>query len=72
METITKPVPGWGLAAMPLAGESESGDCCVVKAFDKGVLVAVVDALGHGREAATPRASLQPPWRSTPMKNRRH
>ena len=53
METITKAAPDWGLAAMPLAGESESGDCCVVKAFEKGVLVAVVDALGHGREAAT-------------------
>ena len=53
METIAKAAPEWGLAAMPLAGESESGDCCVVKAFDKGVLVAVVDALGHGREAAT-------------------
>ena len=37
---------------MPLGGKSESGDCCVVKFFDKGVLVAVIDALGHGNAAA--------------------
>jgi serine/threonine protein phosphatase PrpC len=40
------------MASMPLAGESESGDRCVVKSFDKGVLVAVIDALGHGHDAA--------------------
>jgi negative regulator of sigma-B (phosphoserine phosphatase) len=42
----------WGVAALPFAGESESGDEYVVKAFDAGALVAVIDALGHGPEAA--------------------
>lgn len=52
METVRKTAPGWGVASLPLAGESESGDCCVVKFFDNGVLVAVIDALGHGNDAA--------------------
>jgi serine phosphatase RsbU (regulator of sigma subunit) len=42
----------WGVASIPYAGERESGDSFVVKAFDKGVLVAVIDALGHGPDAA--------------------
>lgn len=33
-------------------GESESGDACAVVAFPGGVLVAVVDGLGHGPTAA--------------------
>src|SRR6266704_3658201 len=35
-----------------LAGEKESGDLHVVKAVNSGALVAVVDGLGHGAEAA--------------------
>ncbi len=42
----------WGVASRRLAGEPESGDLHLVKAFDGGVLVAVVDGLGHGPEAA--------------------
>jgi len=42
----------WGLASLPLGGESESGDYSVVKSFDHGMLVAVIDALGHGHDAA--------------------
>jgi serine phosphatase RsbU (regulator of sigma subunit) len=42
----------WGVASVPFPGESESGDKCVVAAFDTGVLVAVIDALGHGPKAA--------------------
>ena len=34
-------------------GERESGDRPVVQPFPDGVLVAVVDGLGHGKEAAT-------------------
>lgn len=40
------------MASMPLAGQSESGDLCVVKSIDNGILVAVIDALGHGHDAA--------------------
>jgi negative regulator of sigma-B (phosphoserine phosphatase) len=42
----------WGVATRPLAGETESGDRHLVRAFPNGVLVAVVDGLGHGKEAA--------------------
>lgn len=41
-----------GAATLALAGESESGDLHVVRAFPGGALVAVVDGLGHGEEAA--------------------
>ena len=42
----------WGVAAVPLAGQAETGDGYVVEPFADGVVVAVVDGLGHGREAA--------------------
>src|SRR4051812_50085809 len=41
-----------GLAMSAAAGESVSGDMSVVAPFPGGVLVAVVDGLGHGAEAA--------------------
>lgn len=44
----------WGVAARALPGESDSGDLSLVKASPQGGLVAVVvDALGHGGEAAS-------------------
>jgi negative regulator of sigma-B (phosphoserine phosphatase) len=42
----------WGVAERPLAGEERSGDLHVVKQLDDGTLVAVIDGLGHGGEAA--------------------
>ncbi|GEJ58966.1 SpoIIE family protein phosphatase [Anaeromyxobacter diazotrophicus] len=42
----------WAWAGAPLAGERESGDAHVVAAFAGGALVAVLDGLGHGPEAA--------------------
>src|SRR5438045_2973674 len=42
----------WGVATMALQGESESGDLHMVKMVKDGVLIAVVDGLGHGEEAA--------------------
>ncbi len=42
----------WGVATATLAGESESGDMHLVKPFPSGVLLAAVDGLGHGDEAA--------------------
>ena len=41
-----------GVASAVLAGETESGDLHLVRPVDDGVLVAVVDGLGHGQEAA--------------------
>jgi len=49
---MNAPTVEWGMASLPLPGESESGDACVVEAFEAGALVAVIDALGHGPEAA--------------------
>jgi phosphoserine phosphatase RsbX len=42
----------WGVASRPLAGQPVSGDTHVVAGFAGGVLVAAIDGLGHGREAA--------------------
>src|SRR3989441_9883636 len=43
----------WGVATLALPGEAQSGDGHVVKPVGTSVLVAVVDGLGHGAEAAT-------------------
>lgn len=42
----------WGSASARLAGQTESGDRCLVKGFETGTLAAVIDALGHGRRAS--------------------
>lgn len=53
----------WGIAGRALRGELESGDIHIVEPFPGGVLVGMVDALGHGPEAAEvarlARATLQ-------------
>jgi len=40
-------------ATLPLPGQAESGDLCLIKRVGKGTLVAVVDGLGHGQDAAS-------------------
>ncbi|MBN1218891.1 MAG: SpoIIE family protein phosphatase [Anaerolineae bacterium] len=42
----------WGVAIQALAGHAESGDAYVVEPFTNGVLVGVIDGLGHGDRAA--------------------
>jgi len=42
----------WGIASRPMPGEIESGDQYVVEPLPGGVLLAVVDRLGHGPHAA--------------------
>ena len=42
----------WGIAGRPMPGETESGDQYVVHPLPDGVLLAVVDGLGHGPDAA--------------------
>lgn len=52
-EEIRSPSPiEWAAAERPLPGEEESGDLCLVRPFPDGILVAVVDGLGHGPDAA--------------------
>ncbi|HEX4628981.1 MAG TPA: SpoIIE family protein phosphatase [Gemmatimonadales bacterium] len=46
------PLIEWGVATLTLAGETESGDLHLVQPTGAGVLVSVVDGLGHGAEAA--------------------
>jgi serine/threonine protein phosphatase PrpC len=41
-----------GVWSRPLTSDEENGDGCLVKGVPGGVLIAVVDGLGHGREAA--------------------
>src|SRR5438270_13239130 len=43
----------WGVASSALPGQTQSGDLHLVKPVSTGVLIAVVDGLGHGAEAAT-------------------
>lgn len=44
----------WGVAVRMLPGESAVGDTYVVQPTPHGTLVAVIDGLGHGAEAASP------------------
>jgi phosphoserine phosphatase RsbX len=48
---IASPIE-WGFAARALDGQEESGDLHFVGCFPGGALVAVIDGLGHGPEAA--------------------
>jgi hypothetical protein len=41
------------VATVPLPGQQESGDLSLIKRVGAGTLVAVVDGLGHGQEAAS-------------------
>jgi negative regulator of sigma-B (phosphoserine phosphatase) len=43
----------WGVASRSFDGHTESGDQYLVEPFPSGVLVAVVDGLGHGPRAAS-------------------
>src|SRR5438034_8489388 len=52
MEKLSEGFVDYGIATVALSGESQSGDACVVQPFAGGVLLAVVDGLGHGAEAA--------------------
>ena len=42
----------WGVAQIALEGETVSGDRHMVSPHSDGLLIAVVDGLGHGKEAA--------------------
>ena len=57
MEGINSNLVEWGVAERQKPGETLSGDLHMVKTLETGVLLAVVDGLGHG-EAAAEAASL--------------
>jgi hypothetical protein len=55
---VSKPVERpsaleWGVASMPLSGETQSGDAHLVCNNGDGGMVAVIDGLGHGEGART-------------------
>jgi negative regulator of sigma-B (phosphoserine phosphatase) len=53
VETLD-PLPGLelGVATLALGGQTVSGDQHLVKSLAQGILVVVIDGLGHGQEAA--------------------
>lgn len=52
MERVSTSGVEIGVACAPLPGQSESGDRYVCETFTDGVLLALVDGIGHGPEAA--------------------
>lgn len=49
---MTARLAEWGIAGRALSGETESGDFAMAVEYEEGVLLAVLDGLGHGPEAA--------------------
>lgn len=52
METIKEPMVEYGVAKFVRPGEGESGDHHLVCCNRNGILVAAIDGIGHGEEAA--------------------
>lgn len=52
METVNQAALDLGVATLTLPGQQECGDRYVVAPFADGFLVAAVDGIGHGAEAA--------------------
>jgi phosphoserine phosphatase RsbX len=52
MEIIKPPFVEFGVSNFALPGEGTSGDCHVLQASPDGFLVAAIDGIGHGEEAA--------------------
>ena len=46
------PLLDWAAASKTCEGQEDCGDALLVRSFPEGALVAIVDGLGHGREAA--------------------
>src|SRR5438034_497107 len=57
MEQVSAALLDWAMASAPLPGGEELGDVCLVRELPGAAVVAVVDGLGHGHEAA--RAARQ-------------
>lgn len=49
---MNTPLIEWGVASLTMPGQSQSGDRHLVQPYTNGLLVAVVDGLGHGEQAA--------------------
>ena len=51
MEDLITRSMTWSIAHRSLNNTAESGDLCVVRPLPDGILIAVLDGAGHGREA---------------------
>ena len=65
-------VIAWATAGAALPGQTSSGDRAVIVGFPNGALVALIDGLGHGKEAceaavAAERVLLAAPFEETPL-----
>jgi negative regulator of sigma-B (phosphoserine phosphatase) len=67
METVKPMLLDWGVASLPLNGQSESGDRYVVQFFPGGILLAVIDGLGHGDSAALAASAAESILRAQPQ-----
>jgi phosphoserine phosphatase RsbX len=56
----------WAVASRPIPGEPVSGDQCVVEVTETETLLAVIDGLGHGPEAAAAAAAAAGVLRENP------
>lgn len=52
VQTVTRAAVEWATARMCARGQADSGDECVVRALEGRTLIAVIDALGHGKAAS--------------------
>jgi negative regulator of sigma-B (phosphoserine phosphatase) len=52
VETINVPLVEYGVANFILPGQGESGDHHLVRCGGNGILIAAIDGIGHGEEAA--------------------
>jgi negative regulator of sigma-B (phosphoserine phosphatase) len=52
VETIKVPLLEYGFARFVLPGHCESGDVHLVRCTSNGILIAAIDGLGHGEQAA--------------------
>ncbi|HLZ50922.1 MAG TPA: SpoIIE family protein phosphatase [Candidatus Acidoferrum sp.] len=52
METISVPMVEYSVASFTLRGQGESGDDHLVCCNRSGVLIAAIDGIGHGKDAA--------------------
>lgn len=65
-ERAARPPVEWGVATRCRRGEAANGDLAVVTVLPDGVLVAAIDGLGHGREAARAASTVGEVLRDNP------
>jgi len=57
LKLLTTPLLDWGASRRAKAGEQSCGDAYCLRPISRGMLLAVIDGLGHGEEAAEAAAT---------------